>query len=129
MTETTTGHGVQARVLDAAHQLGRALAESPAYEAFEAADQRVRDDADAQQALQAMREAQQRLGWRARAGALTEDERNELMALNAEVRRQPAIQAIQSAQSTLMAEARAAADIITDAAGVDFASTCGPGGC
>ena len=129
MTDTTTASDVEARMLDAARQLGRALAESPAFEAFEAADQRLRDDADAQQALQAMREAQQRLGWRARAGALTDDERSHLTALSAKVREQPSIQAIQSAQGALMAEARAAADIITGAAGVDFASSCGPGGC
>lgn len=129
MTETMGTTTAETRLREAARTLGRALADSPAFEAFERADAQLRADEEAQQALAAMREAQQRLGWRARSGALSDDERREVMTLNAHVRNQESVQAVQNAQADLMAEARAAADAITDAAGVDFASSCATGSC
>jgi len=126
VTDTTAPTALDTATREAAQRFAAALAESPAFAELEAAQQALSADEAAQASLSELRSAQGELGWRARAGALTQEERDHLERLQNAALGQPAIQRVQAAQQQVRDEAGQAAAIITEATGAPFPA---PSGC
>lgn len=126
MTTTLTASSTVAPtvVRDAGNRFAAALANTDAFLRLEAAQDALLHDEAAQAALAQLQELHQQLGWRARAGALSEAEQERLAELRQALSDQPSVRELEAAQLQLREEAGAAAAVLVEAAGVSF-----PGGC
>lgn len=119
----------EAQVQSAIRAFAQALAESPQFQAFEQAADRFRQDETAQSAFQAYRAKQQSLQAMLMLNAVGSQDRAELTRLYQTFSAQPATVAYMEAQEELTALCQAAANLLSERLGLDFAATCGPGCC
>lgn len=121
--------GPTTATLEGARRFAAALADSEPVRAFTVAQQRLAASETTQTLLQEYRQAHTALGWRARAGALEPDEREQLASLQRRIESDPQVAALQTAQDDLRAACQEAAEVLSATVGVDLAASCGPGGC
>jgi len=114
-------------VLQTARELAAALAETPEYQALEQAQHRLRQDDAAQAAIRAFQEREQALGWQVRMGLIGDTEREELQRLQQAIVTQPSVQAYSDAQQRFGTVCQEVTALISEAIGLSFAASCGPG--
>ena len=119
----------EAQVQSAIRTFAQALAESPAFQAFEQAADRFRQDEAAQAAFQAYRAKQQSLQTMLMLNAVGSEEQAELKRLYQAFISEPSTAAYLEAQEELMSMCQAAANLLSERLGLDFAAACGPGCC
>lgn len=119
----------EAEALQAAREFAAALAETPAYQAFDQAQSRMRRDAAAQAALRAFQEKQQDLAWQLQFGLANAAGWEDLRRLQQAMMAQPAVRAYVEAQERLTAMCQEVAGLISEVIGLNFAASCGPGCC
>lgn len=124
VTDTRVSDGA---ILDAARELAAALAETPEYQAFDAAERQMRGDEAAQGAIRAFKEKQRSLGWQSQFGLVSDSERQELGRLQEAMLAQPAVRAYAEAQERLSSLCREVAGLISETIGLNLAACCGPG--
>jgi cell fate (sporulation/competence/biofilm development) regulator YlbF (YheA/YmcA/DUF963 family) len=134
MTQTTAPAPARtevtgAQVQTAVRTFAQALAESPAFQAFEQAADRFRQDEAAQAAFQAYRAKQQSLQTMLMLNAVGSEEQAELKRLYQAFISEPSTAAYLEAQEELMSMCQAAANLLSERLGLDFAAACGPGCC
>lgn len=122
-TDVATSTIAPTSVRDAANRFAEALASTDAFLRLETAQDTLLHDEAAQGAVAQLQELHQQLGWRARAGALTEVEQARLAELEQTLSDQPAVRELEAAELQVQEEAGAAAAVLVEAAGVGF-----PGG-
>ena len=118
-----------AAVRQAARDFARALAETPQFTAFDQAADRLGNDEQAQQAMQAFQTRQQSLRMMLKLNAVRAEETAELDRLREAFLAEPSVATYLQAQQDLMAVCQAAADSLSQHIGLSFAAACGPGCC
>jgi cell fate (sporulation/competence/biofilm development) regulator YlbF (YheA/YmcA/DUF963 family) len=116
-------------VLQAARDFAGALAETPQFQAFEEAAERLRRDEAAQRTMGAYQAKQQSLRMMLMLNAVSAEEGAELERLQQAFLAAPAVAAYLQAQEDLTAISQAAADLLSRHIGLSFAAACGPGCC
>ncbi len=116
-------------VMQAAKQFAGALAETEQFQTFEQALFNMRQDAEAQSAIQAFQQKQASLKTMQMLNAVSDEDRQELQALADRVNQQPAIIAYNQAVSSLVAISQELGDLLSQAIGLDYANVCRSGGC
>ena len=116
-------------VIQSARDFAAALAESPQFQAFEAATDRLNNDSIAQQAMEAFQAKQEALKGMLMLNAVSAEERTELERLRSAFMDQPSVTAYFQAQTDLMIICQASADWLSEAIGLNFAAVCGSGCC
>ena len=116
-------------VESAARRFAAALAETPAFRAFEEASVRFRDDERAQQAYGAYQAQQRALQPLVMLGAASDEQRTELERLHEAFLAEPSAAELLEAQASLTALCRAVDGLLSERVGLRFAATCSPGCC
>ena len=116
-------------VLSAARDFAAALAETPQFQALEAATECLNHDPAARQILQALEAKQQALEPLLLLNSVSVEERAELEQLRLAFVNQPSVAAYFQAQADLKAICQAAADWLSEAIGLNYAAACGSGCC
>lgn len=116
-------------VRQAAHDFASALADTPQYAAFEAAAERLNKDLAAQSAIQAFQNKQQSLQAMLMLNAVSPEDRAELEHLRQAFLSEPSVNAYFQAQAELNAICQAAAEIISQSIGLNYAASCGASCC
>ena len=116
-------------VESAARRFAAALAETPAFGAFEEASVRFGADEGAQEAYGAYQAEQRTLQPLLMLGAATEEQRTELERLNEAFLAEPSAAELLEAQASLVALCRAVDGLLSERVGLRFAATCSPGCC
>lgn len=116
-------------IMHVARRFSETLAESPQFIAFEDAHQAFRQDDDVQSAYQALRSKQESLRMMMMLNAVSDEERQELKALETEFYSKETVQRYISAQEDLISLCQSIGDMLSDAIGLDFGSACRIGGC
>jgi cell fate (sporulation/competence/biofilm development) regulator YlbF (YheA/YmcA/DUF963 family) len=116
-------------VQQAARDFAQALAETPQFQALEAAGERLRGDAAAQAAMQDFQAKQQALQMMQMLNAVSAEEGAELERLRHAFLAAPAVAAYLQAQEDFTVLCRAAADRLSESIGLSFTAACGPGCC
>lgn len=107
----------------------QALAESPEYQAFEQASERLRLDETAQNAIVAFQEKQQSLQMFIRLNAVSPQDQAELEYLQEEFLRQTSVSEYFQAQQEFSVLCQLASNQLSEQIGLSFAAACGPGCC
>ncbi len=113
----------------AARDFAVALAETPQFKAYEDAIDRLNHDAAAQQAIDAFQAKQESLQAMLLLNAVSEADKAELQRLQRVFSSTPAVIAYAQAQADLMAICQLAADVLSQAIGLNYAAACGSGCC
>lgn len=116
-------------VRHATRDLASALAEMPAFMAFEQAAAVFRQDEAAQRAIQAYQQKQQTLQMMLRLNAVSPEDRAELNRLYQAFATRPTVLAYVQAEADLRGVCQAVADRLSQQIGFDFVSACGSGCC
>ena len=116
-------------VFQSARDFAAALVESPQFQAFEAATDRLNNDSIAQHAMEAFQAKQKALQAMLMLNAVSAAERAELERLRSAFMDQPSVAAYFQAQADLMVICQASADWLSEAIGLNFAAVCGSGCC
>lgn len=116
-------------VRQSARDFATALAETPQFQAYETAIERLNDDAQAQHMLAALEKKQQALRGMLMLNAVSPQERAELEQLQLAFMERPSAQAYFQAQADLMAICQASANWLSEAIGLNYAAACGSGCC
>lgn len=116
-------------VMETARQFAERLSETPQFKAFEEALYAYRQDAEAQDALQAFQKKQSSLKAMLILNALSEKDRQELQQLQDRFYQQSAVQQYAKAQEELVAICQEIGDLISNAIGLDYGTSCRTGGC
>ncbi len=116
-------------IKQAAHDFAKALAESPAFQRFEAASARLREDSEAQQAMQLYQEKQQSLQAVLLLDAVSEEERAELERLRKVFLDEPAVIDYLEAEANLRTLCQKTAADLSQMIEFDFVAACGTGCC
>jgi len=113
----------------ATRDLAAALAETPAFMAFEQAAAVFRQDEAAQRAIQAYQQKQQALQVMLMLNAVSPEDRTELNRLYQAFATRPTVLAYVQAEAELRGTCQAVADRLSEQIGFDFVSACGSGCC
>lgn len=113
----------------AARRFAAALAETPAFKAFEEASVRFRDDEPAQAAYRAYQDEQRKLQPFMMLGAASEEQRAELDRLYQAFLAEHSAADLRQAQVSLTALCGAIDVLLSERIGLRFAATCSPGCC
>lgn len=116
-------------VRQAARDFAAALAETPQFAHFEAAAERLNKDLVAQRAIQAFQAKQQSLQMMLRLNAVSPEDRAELESLRQAFLSESSVNAYFQAQLELNTICQAAADIISQSIGLNYAASCGASCC
>ena len=116
-------------VRQAARDFAAALAQTRQFQAYEQAEQRLRDDLAAQRVLGAYQSKQTSLRMALMLNAVSAEDRAELARLQRAFVAQPTIAAYLQAQGDLTALCQAAAEQLSGIIGLSFTAACGPGCC
>jgi len=127
-TQTTTKTTV-AEVRGAARAFARVLVETEAFQAFEQATERLRQDEPAQHAVKAFQSKQQSLQMMLMLNAVSPEDQEELERLRLAFLSEPSVATYLEAQERIAAICQAAADHLSQRIGLSFAAACGPGCC
>ena len=106
-----------------------ALAETSQFKSFEQAEDRLRKDNQAQQALSAYQTKWRSLEGLIRLNALGSDDQQELERLRQAYITEPSVLAYVQAQADLVEVCQAAGNLISQATCLNFATVCGSGCC
>jgi|YNPNPStandDraft_1061719.scaffolds.fasta_scaffold166837_2 cell fate (sporulation/competence/biofilm development) regulator YlbF (YheA/YmcA/DUF963 family) len=116
-------------VRHATRDLATALAQTPAFKAFEQAAAALRQDEAAQQAIRAYQQKQQALQMMLMLNAVSAEDRAELNRLYQEFVSRPSVLAYVQAEADLREVCQAVADRLSRHIGFDFVAACGSGCC
>jgi cell fate (sporulation/competence/biofilm development) regulator YlbF (YheA/YmcA/DUF963 family) len=116
-------------VRHATRDLAAALAETPAFMAYEQAAAGFRQDEAAQRGIQAYQQKQQALQMLLMLNAVSPEDRAELNRLYQAFAGRPAVQTYVQAEADLRGVCQAVADRLSQHIGFDFAAACGSGCC
>ena len=116
-------------VRQAARDFAAVLAETPQFKAYEEATDRLNHDPAAQQAIDAFQAKRESLQAMLLLNAVSDADRAELQRLQNVFSSTPAVMAYAQAQADLMALCQAAADVLSQAVGLNYAAACGSGCC
>ena len=116
-------------IVQSARDFAAALVETPQFQAFEAAADRLNNDSIAQHAMEAFQAKQESLQAILMLNAVSAAERAELERLQMAFMNQPSVVAYFQAQADLMAICQASANWLSEAIGLNFAAACGSGCC
>lgn len=116
-------------VRQAARDFAAALAQTRQFQAYEQAEQRLRDDLAAQRVLGAYQSKQTSLRMALMLNAVSAEDQAELTRLQRAFVAQPTIAAYLQAQGDLTALCQAAAEQLSGIIGLSFTAACGPGCC
>lgn len=113
----------------AARRFAAALAETPAFRAFEEASVRFREDERAQEAFRAYQAEQRTLQPFLMMGAASDEQRAELARLYEAFMAEPSAADLLESQASLAALCQAIDGLLSERVGLRFAATCSPGCC
>ncbi len=116
-------------IRQAARDFARALAATPQFRAFEAADEEMRTNQTAQQVIGAYQSKQQSMRMSLMLKTASAEDRAELERLQRAFQNDPTVAAYLKAQAGVMALCQAAADQLSRHIGLSFTAACGPGCC
>ncbi len=116
-------------VMQAARQFAETFGESPQFQAFEKAYNNYRQDAGAQNALQEFQKKQASLKALLMLNSVSDQDRQELQRLQERFYQQPSVMRYTAAQEALVAISQEIGDTLSNATGLDYASSCRTGGC
>ncbi len=116
-------------VCQSARDFAVALAETPQFKTYEEATDRLNHDTAAQQAIDAFQAKRESLQAMLLLNAVSEADRAELQRLQNTFSGTPAVVAYAQAQADLMAICQTAADVLSQAIGLNYAAACGSGCC
>ena len=116
-------------VRHATRDLAAALAETPAFTAFEQAAAAFRQDETVQRAIQAYQQKQQSLQIMLMLNAVSPEDRAELNRLYQAFATQPSVVTYIQAEADVRELCQSVADRLSYYIGVDFAVACGSGCC
>ena len=120
---------LDSQVSDAAQAFAQTLADTPEFRAFEEGYGAFKHDRAAQQAVRQFEEKQRALQMVQQLGVLEQAELNELDRLRDAMMHQPRVRAYVDAQNELTRLCQAAAQELSAAIDLDFASACASGCC
>ncbi len=106
-----------------------ALAETPQFQAYEEAAERLNHDVEAQRVIDAFQAKRQALQAQLLLNAVSEADQAELQRLQDAFSSMPAVMAYAQAQAELMTICQTAADVLSQAVGLNYAAACGSGCC
>ena len=112
-----------------ARDFAAALAETPEFQAFEAAAEKLENDAAAQEALDAFQAKQQQIKGIQSYRPLTTEERNEFVQQRQVFVDQPSVAAYFQAQANLITICQAAGDMLSNYTGLNFGASASSSGC
>ncbi len=125
-----SGVDLEATALDKARALARAIGESAAFRAFEAAQEALAADQDVSRRLQAFQRRQQEVQLARTWGGVDPLEEEGLEEGWRKLSLMPALRSYLHAQEDLTALLREVAGVISQEIGVDYGAACAPaGGC
>jgi cell fate (sporulation/competence/biofilm development) regulator YlbF (YheA/YmcA/DUF963 family) len=116
-------------VRQSARDFATALAETPQYQTFEAAVQRLYADEVAMAALAAYQTLQQSLQTMLMLNAVSEHDRAELERLRLAYADRPSVQAFAQAQTELISLCQTTANVLSQYIGLNYAASCSSGCC
>jgi cell fate (sporulation/competence/biofilm development) regulator YlbF (YheA/YmcA/DUF963 family) len=119
----------RAVVKQAVHDFVAALTETDEYIRFEAAGQRLNKDQAALNAVQAYQEKQEALKMMLMLNAVSPEDQAELERLRLAFVSAPAVVDYFQAQAELVEISQAAAEILSQATGLNYSSSCGASCC
>lgn len=105
------------------------LAETPEFIAFEESYRAFRHDQEAQTVYQALQNKQETLRMMMMLNSLDEADRQELKKLENQFYQQATVQDYLQAQENLVSLCQEIGDVLSEAVGLDFGSSCRIGGC
>jgi cell fate (sporulation/competence/biofilm development) regulator YlbF (YheA/YmcA/DUF963 family) len=117
------------QVVQAAHNFAEALSETLQFQAWEQAAWAVRQDQAAQAMAQKLQAMQRELEPLLMLGAASGEHRSELERLRSDYRALPTVTAYVQAEADLRTLCRAANEVLSRAAGLDFAANSASGCC
>lgn len=112
-----------------ARKFTEALAETPEFIAFEESYRAFRHDQEAQTVYQALQNKQESLRMMMMLNSVHETERQELKELENQFYQQETVQDYLQAQENLVSLCQEIGDVLSEAVGLDFGSSCRIGGC
>ena len=127
-TPTMTG-ATETGVRAAAQAFAQALAETPQFKALEQAGEALEHDPPAQQAIAAYQTKQQSLQMMLRLNMVSPEERLELTRLHQVMLAEPAVVSYLEAQADFATVCQAAATMLSERIGLNFAAACRSGCC
>jgi cell fate (sporulation/competence/biofilm development) regulator YlbF (YheA/YmcA/DUF963 family) len=113
----------------ATYEFATALAGTPQFRAFEQAQEQLRQDVAAQQAINAYQVKLRSLQMLLRLNAVAAEDHAELERLRRAALEQPSLNEYSQAQEHLQRLCQAVGDSLSARIGLDFASAGGAGGC
>lgn len=116
-------------VMEAARQFAGVLVNTPQYKGFEQAYHSFSQDEGAQSALREFQKKQSSLKMMLMLNAVSEEDRQELQRLQEQFYQQPSVLHYSKAQEDLIVICQELGDILSEAIGLDYASSCRTGGC
>lgn len=116
-------------VRQAARDFAVALGETPQYQTFDEAVQRLYADEVAMAALEAFQTKQRSLQTMLMLNAVSDQERAELERLRLAYADRPAVQVFAQAQAELISVCQATADVLSQYIGLNYAASCSSGCC
>jgi cell fate (sporulation/competence/biofilm development) regulator YlbF (YheA/YmcA/DUF963 family) len=116
-------------ISSAVRDFTNALVDSAAYKNYESASEKFQNDSEAQKALQEYRARAKDLQTRQMFNTVTEAEQQDIQRLWAAFLRFKSVQDFFDAQGEFQALSRACAQVISDACGLDYATSCSAGCC
>jgi cell fate (sporulation/competence/biofilm development) regulator YlbF (YheA/YmcA/DUF963 family) len=132
MVETTWNDlevAPRSAVMQAARQFAETLGETPQFREFLQSHFNFREDVEAQNTLQEFQKKQASLKAMLMLNAVSEEDRQELQKLQDQFYRQPSVIAYNQAQGALVAVSQELGDMLSNAIGLDYGSSCRTGGC
>lgn len=124
LTAPTVTDTATAQVRAAARAFAQALAETPAFKAFEEAGAMLDNDLPAQQAIAAYEARQQSLQMMLQLNAVSPEERAELSRLHQAILAERGVVAYLQAQDNVIILCRATAELLSERIGLNFAAAC-----
>lgn len=116
-------------VMQSARQFAKLFTESPLFQAFELSYTNYSQDLAAKKALQDFQNKQAPLRGLIALNAVSPQEMLELQRLQAEFYNLPSVKQYARAQEELIAASQEIGDILSEATGLDFGTSCRVGGC
>ncbi len=116
-------------VLQSARDFAAALVETPQFQAYEVAAERLNQDVEAQRVIDAYKAKREALQAQLLLNAVSETDRAELQCLQDAFSNTPAVMAYAQAQADLMAICQAAADWLSEVIGLNYTAACRSGCC
>ena len=117
------------QVVQAARDFAEALSETPQFQAWEQAAWAVRQDQAAQAMAQKLQTMQRELQPLLMLGAASGEQRSELERLRSDYQALPTVTAYVQAEADLRTLCQAANEVLSQAAGLDFAANSASGCC